>query len=66
MDPRDGVRNASLRATVTARASLPMAGSAQGSSRPDPAPAQAAETSRSPSTYYLWAMLLARIDESHA
>jgi hypothetical protein len=55
--------NAPLRAVVTSHAGLPMAGSAQGSSRPAPTPAQAAtEKSRSPSTY-LWAMLLARIYE---
>jgi hypothetical protein len=65
-DPGEGVRNAPLRAAVTAHAGLPMAGSALASSRPTPAPAQAAtEKSRSPSTY-LWAMLLARIYESQA
>ncbi len=57
------LRQCPLRVVVTGPAGLPMAGSAQGPSRPAPAPAQAAtEKSRSPSAYW-WATLLARIYE---
>ncbi len=55
-DPRDGVRNAPLRAAVIARAGLPMEGPAHASSRPAQAPTrEVTETSHSPSTYW-WAM----------